>query len=83
MSTTVSRSSRHHSAKHKPWIVFLSGALKRWRSTYKAWRIQQAAIKRLNLLDDRQLKDIGLHRSEITRVVLEGARRGRVFDRCD
>ena len=43
----------------------LIGALKRWWSVYKAWRSEQTAIVELASLSDRDLRDIGLHRSEI------------------
>ena len=46
---------------------------KRWRSAYKSWLVQRAAITQLSSLSDRQLKDIGLTRSEIINAV-----RGRV-----
>lgn len=46
---------------------------KRWRSAYKSWLVERAAITQLSSLSDRQLKDIGLNRSEIIDAV-----RGRV-----
>jgi uncharacterized protein YjiS (DUF1127 family) len=46
---------------------------KRWRSAYKTWRLERAAITQLSSLSERQLKDIGLNRSEIIDAV-----RGRV-----
>ena len=46
---------------------------KRLRSAYKSWFVERAAITQLSSLSDRQLKDIGLNRSEISDAV-----RGRV-----
>jgi uncharacterized protein YjiS (DUF1127 family) len=53
----------------------LQAALKHTWSIYWAWRLERAAIRQLNSLSDRQLKDIGLDRSEITGAVRNGAHR--------
>jgi uncharacterized protein YjiS (DUF1127 family) len=47
-------------------------ALKRWWIAYLTWRMEQAAIAHLWSLSDRTLKDMGLTRSEIPRVVRGG-----------
>lgn len=47
----------------------LGGAFKRWWVAYIAWRMEQAAIAHLNAMSDRELKDIGLIRSDIRRRV--------------
>lgn len=49
-------------------------ALKRWWIAYMARRIEAAAIGRLRSMSDRELKDIGLVRSNIVPAV-----RGRML----
>ena len=49
-------------------------ALKRMWAAFIAWRIEQVAISHLRAMSDRELKDIGLHRSQIDFVVRRGDR---------
>lgn len=44
------------------WIV-------RYWNYLKTWRAHREAIKQLNRLTDKQLKDIGINRSDIDRLV--------------
>ena len=47
---------------------FLASLVDRW-SAYSRWRVEQHAATRLHAMNDRELKDIGLIRSEIDRVL--------------
>jgi uncharacterized protein YjiS (DUF1127 family) len=47
------------------WIGRLAATIEREWKIYRAAQARRAALKQLNSLDDRDLKDIGLRRCEI------------------
>jgi uncharacterized protein YjiS (DUF1127 family) len=49
--------------------------LRRWLTAYKTWKIEQAAIARLRSMNDRELKDIGITRTDIAGAVRRNAPR--------
>jgi uncharacterized protein YjiS (DUF1127 family) len=58
------------------WIGRLAATVAREWQAYRAEQARRAALKQLNSLDDRDLKDIGLRRCEIyTAVYRHNARR--------
>jgi len=59
----------------------LAATLQRWWLAYITWRIERAAIAQLWSMSDRELKDIGLTRSDLPRVVRGEATRDRAFSR--
>jgi uncharacterized protein YjiS (DUF1127 family) len=61
------------------WLSELCARFECWWSSYLTWQLERAATRQLGSLSDRQLKDIGLDRSEILRAVREQKR--RVFSR--
>jgi uncharacterized protein YjiS (DUF1127 family) len=60
----------------------MAATLKRWWVAYTSWRLEQLAIGRLRGFSDRQLKDIGLVRSEIEHAVRYGTARDRIVCLC-
>lgn len=54
-------------------LTMAVAAVRRWWGAYIAWRVQEAAIAHLKSMSDRDLRDIGLSRSQIDASV-----RGRI-----
>jgi uncharacterized protein YjiS (DUF1127 family) len=81
VKTTSSASPTRRAVALQRWASELIGYLKRWQSVFRTWRRQRAAINELSSLSDRQLKDIGLHRSEIMRAVRDRVPPKRTFSR--
>jgi uncharacterized protein YjiS (DUF1127 family) len=57
-------------------------ALIRCWAAYMTWRIERLAVARLGAMSDRQLRDLGIVRSQIEFAVKNGIGRGRVARRC-
>jgi uncharacterized protein YjiS (DUF1127 family) len=55
--------------------------LRRWLAAYKTWKNDQAAIARLRMMSDRELKDIGVTRTDIAGAVRRHATRYDVYRR--
>jgi uncharacterized protein YjiS (DUF1127 family) len=69
MSTTFSTPAAPQSIAGQSWARKLVATLERWLVAYMTWRMEQAAIAALSAMSDRELKDIGLTRSEIASAV--------------
>ena len=63
------------------WVKNLGATLNRWCVAYLTWRIERAAITQLGSMSDRQLRDIGISRSEIVSAVKGEVDRVRAFSR--
>ena len=66
---TLSSAPTRQATCRRSWTRSLTAGLKRLWVAYITWRMEQAAIAHLWSLSDRTLKDMGLTRSEIPRVV--------------
>ena len=75
MSTISGSRTAAQPMTRQPWTARLVADLKRWWMTYLIWRTEQAAVEQLQAMSDRELRDIGLARSEITGAVLMRERR--------
>jgi uncharacterized protein YjiS (DUF1127 family) len=81
VQTTSSLSPTREAMTQQSWVSELVGALKHWWSAAKTWRLEQAAINKLSTLTNRQLNDIGFHRSEIIRAARDRITPNRTFRR--
>jgi uncharacterized protein YjiS (DUF1127 family) len=65
--------------------VLLAGLLRcgiRCWAAYITWRVERLAVARLGAMSDRQLRDLGIVRSQIEFAVKNGIGRGRVARPC-
>ena len=65
----------------KDLVKNLGAALNRWCVAYLTWRIERAPITQLWSMSDRQLRDIGISRSELDSALRGEAERIRAFSR--
>jgi uncharacterized protein YjiS (DUF1127 family) len=79
MRTASSAQALPQSAAWQSWLRDLAVTVKWWWVGYMIWRIEQAAIAQLCSLSDRELKDIGITRSEILSAVKFQPARDRSF----
>jgi uncharacterized protein YjiS (DUF1127 family) len=66
MSTISSAPSAERGITGRSWAGGFAATMKRWWADYMTWRIEQAALAHLWMMSDRELKDIGLTRSQVT-----------------
>jgi uncharacterized protein YjiS (DUF1127 family) len=80
MSRTMLAPAAAHSIarQSRTWRVGL--VLKAWWEAYQVRRREQRNIERLSGMSDRELKDIGVVRSQIDFAVRRGVERGRTVD---
>ncbi len=50
----------------------LAATLSRWAGACTVWLERRRAVRELAAMDDRMLKDLGIHRSDIERLVHDG-----------
>lgn len=60
-------------------VQVVSSIVKRWWVVYMHWRMERLTVARLHAMSDRQLKDIGIVRSDIEFAVKHGTGRDRIF----
>jgi uncharacterized protein YjiS (DUF1127 family) len=63
------------------WVSGVIGPLRRWLLAYKKWTAERAAIARLQSMTDRELKDIGVTRTDIIGAVRCNAARNGAYSR--
>ena len=69
MSTTMSASAPTQGLRNHRWAASPTAILRRWWRAYLRRRVERAAASQLWSMSDRELKDIGLTRSQIMGVV--------------
>jgi len=67
--STIASAPVAHGMTRQSWVGGVASALKRRWLAYITWRMEQAAIAHLKSMSDRDLKDIGIARSQIEAAV--------------
>ena len=80
MSRTLSAPGAAHTLTQPSRISRLGIALKAWWAAYQRRRAERLTIERLRGMSDRELKDIGIVRSQIEFAVTRGIDRHRTVD---
>jgi uncharacterized protein YjiS (DUF1127 family) len=65
MSMTLDAQTAGDGGVAEFWSGGPVAVVKRWWIAYTQWRLHQLAAAQLNAMSDRELKDIGLSRSQI------------------
>jgi len=79
MSTILSASAAAQALAAQSRRRRLIATLRRWWAAYMARRLQLAATRQLKAMSDRELKDIGISRSQIESAVFGASHRDRVY----
>jgi uncharacterized protein YjiS (DUF1127 family) len=80
MSTISNTIARQNSAASSI-LGRLAAAPKHLWTAFITWRVQQAAVNHLKSMNDRELKDIGLSRSQIECAVMGESARDHLYGR--
>ena len=71
--STISNAILPPNSVNDTLLKSIGRTLVRWWVAYINWRLRQLAIHRLNGMSDRELKDMGVYRSQIEFAVGRGA----------
>lgn len=63
------------------WVRGVIDPLKRWLMAYKKWTAERTACAQLHAMTDRELKDIGVTRTDVNYAVRRNAARYGVYSR--
>ncbi len=81
MNTILNETTSTERLAGQLWKARLVANLKRWWAAFVTWRAEQAAIDQLAAMNDRELRDIGLSRTEIASAVRSKGTYDRRFSR--
>lgn len=73
--STASNTIQHGSPLADGFVRGTGRVLRRWRTAYIKWRLQQSAISQLQSMSERELKDVGISRVQIGFAVKGGSAR--------